>query len=115
MHRTAGAYVSGAAGSNACPAGSVRIETEAACRTAAAAAGKDAGSAFVGTSLEEPRGCFSYPSSNDAYFNAHAAGAGNPYAQLLCAAAAAGARVPNRQGTHLVLTGVLKEGYSEGH
>ncbi len=35
----AGAYVSGAEGSNVCPAGSARIETEAACRTAVAAAG----------------------------------------------------------------------------
>ena len=35
----AGAYVFGAAGSNECPSGSVRIVAEAACRTAATATG----------------------------------------------------------------------------
>jgi hypothetical protein len=79
----AGAYVSGAAGSNACPAGSVRIETEAACRTAVAAAGKTFG--FVETVSYIPRGCYHYTGSNYVYFNAHAVGAGNSDAQLLCA------------------------------
>ncbi len=83
----AGAYVSGATGSNACPAGSARIETEAACRTAAAAAGKTAGSPFVGTRSTCPRGCYYDPSLfNYAYFNTHAVGAGYSGAQLLCAA-----------------------------
>jgi hypothetical protein len=81
----AGAYVSGAAGSNACPAGSARIETEAACRTAAAAAGKTVGPNFVLTDPASPRGCIYYTGYSDAYFNKHAVGAGNPYAQLLCA------------------------------
>jgi hypothetical protein len=84
----AGAYVSGAAGSNECPAGSARIETEAACRTAAAAAGKtpstSTSSPFVVTSSYFPRGCY-YTSTNNAYFNAHAVGAGYS-TQLLCAA-----------------------------
>jgi hypothetical protein len=82
----AGAYVSGDLGSNACPAGSVRIETEAACRTAAAAAGKTAGSSslpFVETDSRYPRGCYY---ANDAYLNTHAVGAGWWGAQLLCAA-----------------------------
>ena len=83
----AGAYVSGAAGSNECPAGSVRIETEAACRTAAATAGKTAGSlGIVLTSSTLPRGC-SY-ASNTVYVNDHAVGAGSSFYQLLCAAAA---------------------------
>jgi hypothetical protein len=86
----AGAYVSGAAGSNECPAGSERIETEAECRTAAAAAGMTIGSEFVETASAYPRGCYyyynSYHSSNDPYFNADAVGAGNNDAQLLCAA-----------------------------
>ncbi len=83
----AGAYVSGAAGSNACPAGSARIEAEAACRTAAVAAGKPIPwSGFVLTDSNEPRGCYYYTSNNYAYFNAHTVGAGYSGAQLLCAA-----------------------------
>ena len=82
----AGAYVSGAAGSNECPAGSVRIETEAACRTAAAAAGKTF-SAVV-TSSTAPRGCYYFTTNSNAWFNTHAVGAGNSNTQLLCPAAA---------------------------
>jgi hypothetical protein len=93
----AGAYISGAAGSNACPAGSVRIATEAACRTAVTAAGKTAGSPFVvPSSTVVPRGCF-YCTGTDnayAYFNAHAVGAGNPDYRLLCAAVTTGAHPP---------------------
>jgi hypothetical protein len=81
----AGAYVSGAAGSNECPAGSVRIETEAACRTAAAAAGKTF--QYVETYSRYPRGCY-YNTYNMAYFNLHAGGAGASGNQLLCAALA---------------------------
>ncbi len=77
--------MSGDLGSNECPAGSVRIEAEAACRTAAAAAGKTAGSTFVGTYSTEPRGCYYWTSTNTAYFNTHAVGAGYS-AYLLCAA-----------------------------
>ena len=80
----AGAYVSGAAGSNECPAGSARIETEAACRTAVAAVGKIPGTPFVVSVSAEPRGCNYF--SARAYFNADSVGAGNPNAQLLCAA-----------------------------
>ncbi len=85
----AGLYVSGAAGSNECPAGSVRIEAEAACRTAAAAAGKTIipGATFVETESTYPRGCY-YTGTNDAFFNTHAVGAGRGTAQLLCAAGA---------------------------
>jgi hypothetical protein len=86
----AGAYVSGAAGSNECPAGSVRIEAEAACRAAVTAAGKTAGSPFGVTSPIPPRGCYYSTITNTAYFNAHAVGAGNSNAQLLCAVAAPG-------------------------
>ncbi len=85
----AGAYVSGAAGSNACPAGSARIEAEAACRTAAVAAGKTVGSTFVETDSRWPKGCYYY-STNNAFFNAHAVGAGYSM-QLLCAAVTTGA------------------------
>jgi hypothetical protein len=95
--RSAGAYVSGAAGSNACPTGSVRIMTEAACRTAAAAAGKTPGSSsypFVETYSNTPRGCY-YSTSNYAYFNTHTSGAGDS-ARLLCAATTTGAPLAHR-------------------
>ncbi len=86
----AGAYVAGAAGSNACPAGSARIETEAACRTAAAAAGKTFDG--VGTYSFFPRGCYYTTGSNNyAVFNTHAVGAGQSGSQLLCAAVTTGA------------------------
>ncbi len=85
----AGAYVSGADGSNACPAGSARIETEAACRTAAAAAGKTFFT--VVTESYTPRGCYYETTTNYAAFNAHAVGAGYPDRQLLCAVATTGA------------------------
>jgi hypothetical protein len=80
----AGAYVSGADGSNECPAGSVRIEDEAMCRTAAAAAGMKPWWDFVETDPTSPRGCF-YERRN-VYLNSHAVGAGHPYWFLLCAA-----------------------------
>jgi hypothetical protein len=88
----AGVYVSGAAGSNACPAGSVRIETEAECRTAAAAAGKTPNvPSFVGSFAGSPKGCY-YTEKQNAMFNTHAVGAGGKAGyQLLCAAVTTGA------------------------
>jgi hypothetical protein len=88
----AGAYVSGDLDSNECPAGSVRIATEAACRTAAAAAGKSFSA--VATMSERPRGCFyytEYNGGNNAFFNADAVGAGDYFSRLLCAALTTGA------------------------
>jgi hypothetical protein len=79
-------YTSGADGSNSCPAGSVRIETQAACRTAAAAAGKTAGAPFAVAFSTDPRGCYYFTSDNSAYFNTHPVGAGYSTARLLCAA-----------------------------
>jgi hypothetical protein len=93
----AGLYVSGDAGCNECPAGSVRIETEAACRTAAAAAGKTVGSTFVRARDYHPRGCYYSTGSSSAFFNTHAVGAGASNTQLLCTAAATtGAPPPHR-------------------
>ncbi len=91
----AGAYVSGADGGNECPAGAVRIETEAACRAAAAAAGKTPYQTFVTTESSYPRGCYAY--RNYAYLNADAVGDGHPAAQLLCAVVTTGAP-PRRCG-----------------
>jgi hypothetical protein len=86
----AGAYVSGAAGSNECPAGYGRIETEAACRTAAAAVGMTVPSErFVEASAYFPRGCYYH--GGIGYLNDHAVGAGRVDAQLLCAAGTSGA------------------------
>ena len=93
MVSCAGAYLSGAAGSNACPAGSVRIEAEAACRTAAAAAGKTVDLDFLETYATYPRGCY-YDTDSWAFFNPHPVGAGNSYYRLLCAALAATAGAP---------------------
>ncbi len=81
--------MSGAAGSNECPAGSVRIETEAACRAAAAAAGKAFSTVVTWGSY--PRGCTYYTGDSYAVFNTHAVGAGYPSHQLLCAAVTIGA------------------------
>ncbi len=87
----AGAYVSGAVGSNECPAGSVRIETEPACRAASAAAGKTPSTLtsypFVETFSTTPRGCVYSTTTNTAWFNTHAVGAGYSGFQLLCAGA----------------------------
>jgi hypothetical protein len=80
--------VSGDAGSNECPAGSVRIETEAACRTAVAAAGKTAGSNLLETRSGFPKGCYYDETGVDAFFNTHFVGAGRSGWQLLCAALA---------------------------
>ncbi len=101
----AGAYVSGAEGSNECPAGSARIEAEAACRTAAAAAGKTPAYSFVGTYSYYPRGCYYWTSDNNAWFNTHAAGGGWPGAQLLCAALTTGAPLTRRRADARVLRG----------
>ena len=96
--------MSGDRGSNACPAGSVRIETEAACRTAMTATGKTESSAyvFVETAPDYPRGCHYYNSSNNVYFNPHPVGAAKSGYQLLCAAVTTGA--PPRTGSHFSFT-----------
>ncbi len=99
MPSCAGAFVLGPRYSNECPAGSVRITTEAACRTAVAAAGKRIDSSFVVTESAYPRGCFSTgcypvePYCNYAYFNAHPLGAvpTSDGLRLLCAAVTTGA------------------------
>ncbi len=110
----AGAYVSGADGSNACPAGSVRIETEAACRTAVTAAGKTAGAEgwpFVETTSIYPRGCYHFTTNSNAYFNTHAVGAGRSDTQLLCAAlATTGAPPPLRAEVRARVDSVLAGG-----
>ena len=89
--------MAGAAGSNECPAGSARIVTEAACRTAVAAAGKFPGTPFRVLLTAEPGGCNFFTRSNIAYFNGVGV-AGNPNAQLLCAAVASAGAPPHAAG-----------------
>ncbi len=90
----------GAGGINECPASSVRIETEAACRTAAAAAGKSVYEGFLDPFVVSydwiPRGCYFVNSNNYVYFNIHpVGGAGQPSYRLLCAAVTTGAPPPH--------------------
>ncbi len=97
----AGAYVSGAAGSNECPPGSVRIVDKAACRTAAAAAGKT-DDVFDLINVRSPRGCYYDTSDNNAHFSLDALPFDTPFSrfQLLCAAlATTGAPLTRRYGT----------------
>jgi hypothetical protein len=118
----AGAYAAGAAGSNECPAGSVRIETQASCRTAAAAVGKTFGSTSV--DADYPKGCYIWTTFNTAYFNPHAVGAGEASSRLLCALATttgAPPRAPRGSagpaGVRLVWDGTVHRvltGYSAG-
>jgi hypothetical protein len=98
----AGAYVSGAEGSNECPAGSVRIETEAACRNAVAATGMTFRAMVNESSL--PPGCYYLIFMDYAWFNPHAVGAGDSGTRfrLLCAATTtSGAPLPLPMRAHL--------------
>ncbi len=86
--------MSGDMGSNACPAGSMRILTQAACRTAAAAMGKTPFSPFVENDPAWPRGCY-YDSTDNAVFNTHAVGAGYSMQPLCAALVTTGAPPPH--------------------
>jgi hypothetical protein len=88
----AGTYVSGDVDSNVCPVGSVRIEAEDACRTAATATGKTFRSAV--SEFTSPRGCFYSILSVFAYLNTHRVGAGDANSQLLCAVGASAGAPP---------------------
>ncbi len=100
-HCAAG-YAWGEDGSNRCPASYYAIDTEAACESAATAAGK----AYRGsvTDPSYPSGCFFTRGDNNALtLNADAVGTGEPGTQLLCSGAA---RVsPSRLRHHRVLWG----------
>ncbi len=93
MLSCAGAYVSGVAGYDACPAGSVRIVAEAACSAAAAATGKT----FIGvtSSSGAPRGCYYVTTNSNAWLNTYATGS-SLYAQLLCARSASQSKAARR-------------------
>jgi hypothetical protein len=84
----AAGYAWGEDGSNQCPARYYRIVNEAACESAATAAGN----AYDGSETVPylPSGCFFYQGDNGRFsFNADAVGsAGYPGTQLLCSGAA---------------------------
>ena len=86
----AAGYAWGEDGSNQCPTSYYAIINEAACETAARAAGKD----YRGreTDPSYPSGCFFGQRYDGFYFNADAVGAGVRGAQLLCSGAARLAR-----------------------
>ncbi len=86
MASCAAGYAWGEDGSNRCPASYYAIVNAAACKTAAAAAGK----AYLGsvTDPSYPSGCYVYLDNGGFYFNADAVGAGNPGTLLLCSGAA---------------------------
>jgi hypothetical protein len=69
----AGKYAWGAAGKNACPVGTARINDLAACQAAATAAGKNRPSSSEIDDLA-PKGCYSDTRSPGVYFNAHVTG-----------------------------------------
>ena len=85
----ADAYIDGADGSNECPAGTVRIEGEAACRTAAAATGKRF--QYVDENSDYPRGCYYDVIDVDVWLNVVPVGTGYSGYRLLCAVVTTGA------------------------
>jgi hypothetical protein len=82
----AAGYAWGEDGSNRCPIFYYAIVNEAACQTAAAAAGK----AYLGSETDpsHPSGCYLHQRFDGFVFNADAVGAGVRGAQLLCSGAA---------------------------
>jgi hypothetical protein len=83
----AGKYAWGAAGRNACPDGTARIDDLTACQAAATAAGKAPPISIDDDDLS-PKGCYSSTFSTGVSFNAHVTGAWiriDPDILLLCA------------------------------
>ncbi len=117
MLSCAGAYVLGVAGSNECPAGTVRIETEAECRIAAAARGlklwgvwmymcdgcannwqsDPAAANILQNDVNWLRGCYLVTFYDRVLFNTHAVGKGQPQGTLLCFDASATYGAPQRR------------------
>ena len=84
--RCCAAFALGGARSNVCPAGFLRLDTADACASAAAIAIKTYGGSGASPGL--PAGCYWVTLGSAIYYNAHATGAANVYAQPLCAGAA---------------------------
>jgi hypothetical protein len=80
------AYVLGSANSNVCPTGVFRLDTEAACKSAANVAQRPYGGSL--TDSNYPVECYWHTVTGSIYWNTHASGAGSYYAQPLCTARA---------------------------
>ena len=89
-YRLIGAVVFGNVGSNLCPDGYMRIETESTCQSAAAVERIAYMDKLVSPFF--PKGCFVDRQNNRVYFNTHASGAGEPDSRLLCMLGARPAR-----------------------
>lgn len=93
--RCAGVYVFGALGSNSCPAGSVRIATEAACRTAASATQLTYSATESDSSF--PVGCYHYfDFGSYVNFNTHSNGGGDRHSRPLCSPESSAGTTPGR-------------------
>ena len=79
-------YITGAAGSNACPSGSTRIDDPTACQNAAVAVAATWGGS--GQWAGRPKGCY-LSSTQTVSFNTHATGSGAGGYTPLCAGAPA--------------------------
>jgi hypothetical protein len=82
-------YITGAAGSNACPTGSTRIDDQMACQNAAVAVA--ATFSPVESAGSRPKGCYSQSFASGVYvfLNKHATGKGAAGYTPLCAGAPA--------------------------
>jgi hypothetical protein len=76
-------YVSPKNGSNACPEGCTTIVTEAQCRSAATAVGKEYGGNVTQSAM--PQGCYRATSVDKVYLNLDKSNIASGGAQLLCA------------------------------
>jgi hypothetical protein len=85
------AFALGTTSSTACPASYALLDTFDACKSAAGAASK---TYTVAAHTYYPYGCYWHTITGSVYYNANAAGAGNVYAQPLCAGA-----VPTPRGS----------------
>ena len=81
----AGLFVAGAIGTNVCPAGSTRIDTESLCMQASASYGQPYDPDFTTwPSAAHPRGCMGGINAGKVYFNPTPTGQGNSKFAPLC-------------------------------
>jgi hypothetical protein len=89
------AFEIGVTNSNGCPANYYSVTTEAACKSLAAIAGGTYETR--GDYKYYPARCFWHTVSRKVYWNKHGSGAGNSFAQPLCAGAPATPRIACRR------------------
>ena len=89
-------YITGAAGSNACPMGSTRIDDLTECQNAADAIGTTWDGS--GQNAGSPKGCY-LPSTQTVSFNTHATGSGAAGFTPLCAGTPAASIAPRIGGS----------------